>query len=267
MSFLKRDQAPILASAWKEIDEAASRTLTTHLKGRRIVDVSAPLGWEASSVGVGRLDIIEDKGFDLEYGVRRVQPLVEMRARFELEVWELDNAARGAMDIDLDAVEKACRAAANFEDSAIFSGLESEAARIRGLRGDLFHDAVDFELDPNDLLNAVSQAILSLQHSGIEGPYALVLDGETFRFAASASGYPLMKRLRSLLDGPVVESEQAQGAILASLRGGDFVLTLGHDFAIGFEHHEPPKVQLFLTESFTFQVLEPKALVALNRKA
>jgi uncharacterized linocin/CFP29 family protein len=51
--------------------------------------------------------------------------------------------------------------------------------------------------------------------------------------------------------------------VILSGRGGDFVLTVGQDFSIGYAGHGEGTVQLFITESFTFQVLEPKAAVEL----
>jgi len=44
-------------------------------------------------------------------------------------------------------------------------------------------------------------------------------------------------------------------------RGGDFELILGQDLAIGYESHTQTKVKLYFTESFTFRVLEPAAVM------
>jgi len=44
-------------------------------------------------------------------------------------------------------------------------------------------------------------------------------------------------------------------------RGGDIELILGQDLAIGYESHTAGKVTLFFTESFTFRVLEPAAVL------
>jgi uncharacterized linocin/CFP29 family protein len=38
-------------------------------------------------------------------------------------------------------------------------------------------------------------------------------------------------------------------------------MTIGQDIAIGYEHHDSKTVQLFFTESFTFRVLDDRALV------
>jgi uncharacterized linocin/CFP29 family protein len=83
--------------------------------------------------------------------------------------------------------------------------------------------------------------------------------------AASEDGYPLRKRIeRSLIDGPFVWAPALTGAVLMSTRGGDFELTVGQDLSIGYAYHEKHQVELYLTESFTFRVLEPKAAVWLQ---
>jgi uncharacterized linocin/CFP29 family protein len=48
------------------------------------------------------------------------------------------------------------------------------------------------------------------------------------------------------------------------LRGGDFELVVGQDFAIGYLDHTADKVRLYLQESFTFRVHAGEAAVPLR---
>jgi uncharacterized linocin/CFP29 family protein len=57
------------------------------------------------------------------------------------------------------------------------------------------------------------------------------------------------------------------GAVLLSVRGGDFELTVGQDLSIGYATHDRTDVELYLTESFTFRVLEEKAAIFLRRSS
>jgi uncharacterized linocin/CFP29 family protein len=50
-----------------------------------------------------------------------------------------------------------------------------------------------------------------------------------------------------------------------STRGGDYELTVGQDLAVGYAVHDRTEVELYLTESFAFRVLEEKAAVFLRR--
>jgi hypothetical protein len=52
--------------------------------------------------------------------------------------------------------------------------------------------------------------------------------------------------------------------IVLSLRGGDFELTVGEDFSIGYLSHSATTVDLYVQESFTFRMLTTEAAVALS---
>ena len=54
------------------------------------------------------------------------------------------------------------------------------------------------------------------------------------------------------------------GAIVLSVRGGDFELTIGRDLSIGYHGHTETTVRLYLVESLAFRVLTPEAAVALT---
>ncbi len=56
MNDLLREQAPISAEAWSEIDAEAKRTLKTLLAARRLVDFEGPLGWAVAAVPTGRTE-------------------------------------------------------------------------------------------------------------------------------------------------------------------------------------------------------------------
>ena len=58
-----------------------------------------------------------------------------------------------------------------------------------------------------------------------------------------------------------------EGAVVLSLRGGDFILDSGQDLSIGYLDHDADVVRLYLEESFSFRVLEPDAAVAVQTKA
>jgi uncharacterized linocin/CFP29 family protein len=53
------------------------------------------------------------------------------------------------------------------------------------------------------------------------------------------------------------------GAVVVSLRGGDFLFDSGEDISIGYEAHDADAVHLYLEESFTFRVVTPEAAVPL----
>jgi uncharacterized linocin/CFP29 family protein len=259
MDLLRRHLAPIPTEAWEHIDETARRVVRTHITARRFVDVSGPHGPKQAAVGTGRLDVGQPLD-GVEFGVHRVLPLVEVRARFTLDLWELDNAPRGARDPELGPLIEAARRAALFEDRAVLHGFEP--GRIRGLLQEAEVPAEELSLEADPFLDAVSRAVLDLHRRGVKGPYALVVGASPFRFLATCqAGYPLLRQVERLTEGPVLQSDLLDAGLLVSTRGGDAEITLGVDLAVGYEHHTTREVHLFITESFTFQVLDRTALV------
>ena len=63
--------------------------------------------------------------------------------------------------------------------------------------------------------------------------------------------------------GPIAWAQAVDGSVVMSLRGGDFELTLGEDFAIGFVAADAERVQLYLEESLAFRSHSPEAAVVL----
>ena len=54
------------------------------------------------------------------------------------------------------------------------------------------------------------------------------------------------------------------GGVVISLRGGDFELTVGQDFSIGYLDHDAERVRLYIEESFTFLILTAQAAIPLT---
>lgn len=263
MDFLKKSLAPISSKAWEEIEEEARDTFKAVLTGRRFVDIEGPKGWDFSAVTLGTLDIPAKQGKGAQYGIRNVRPLVELRVPFTLQAWELDNLSRGAEDVDLDPVVEAAREFAQFEEDAIYKGLKK--ANIKGLENDTEHPTVAYPNKTAELPLALSKALTLFAAEGVEGPYALVLPPVQWQeLTGHVSGYPLIKEIERQLEGSVCFGPYVRDAFLISKRGGDFRLTLGQDVSIGYHSHTEKEVTLYFTESFTFQVIDPAAVIVMK---
>ncbi|HEY4243947.1 MAG TPA: family 1 encapsulin nanocompartment shell protein [Kofleriaceae bacterium] len=267
MDLLKRDLAPITTEAWQQIDEEARRVLALHLAGRKLVDFSGPHGWGLGCVNTGRLDQIEKSPVgNVGHAIRVVQPLVELRSPILLPIMELDYAARGATDLDLDNVVATAERVAHAEDSAIWHGFA--AGRIEGIIPASPHRPIDVG-SPRDWPRAIAMAKEVLRIAGINGPYALAAGIESYDelTAFGDDGYPIRKRIEeNLIDAPVVWAPALRGgAVLLSTRGGDYELTVGQDLSVGYTGAGRDNVELYITESFTFRVLEDKAAIFLRR--
>lgn len=263
MNNLHRELAPISDAAWAQIEEEASRTLKRYLGARKVVDLEGPKGVSHSSVGTGHTSSIKAPGDGITARQRIVLPLVELRATFELSREQIDDVERGSEDSDWDALKAAAKTIANAEDSAVFDGYA--AAGIKGIREMASNPAVALPSDLDDLPEAVSTAVNELRLAGVNGPYVLVL-GENAYTAASGEddeGYPLLDHVRKLVDD-IVWTPAIEGGVVLSTRGGDFELTIGQDFSIGYLAHTATTVQLYLQETMTFRVLTTEAAVNLT---
>lgn len=264
MNDLLRELAPISAEAWEQIESEARRALKVTLAARKLVDFNGPLGWDASAISLGRAERLKaapEKG--VEARRRHTQALIELRVPFELSREELEAVGRGAKDPNLDAVRQAARAAAHAEDRAVFHGYAD--AGIRGIVEAGATSSCTITEDYGAYLGVVAEATHKLRGAGVDGPYAIALGPRCFTGLNKTliGGFPVIEHVRRLLDGPIVWAPAVDGAVVLSLRGGDFELTVGQDFSIGYLEHTATTVRLYLQESFTFRVLAPEAAVPL----
>jgi uncharacterized linocin/CFP29 family protein len=262
---LFRELAPVTAAAWEQIDSDVKPRLEAQLAARKLVDFEGPLGWEHAATDTGRSQKIAALSSELVSSQRTVLPLIELRVDFALSRRELDDADRGARDIDLAALDAAARALALGENRSVFHGYE--AAGIVGMSEASSHDPVSLDADVNRSPAAVARAVDILRQSGIGGPYGLALAPDLYTEIIETTehgGYPLFDHLREILEGVVVWAPGVSGGLVLSQRGGDFVFESGQDIAIGYAAHDATTVDLYLEESYSFRVLEPDAAVALT---
>ena len=131
MNHLLRTLAPISDAGWELLDGEAKARVTPALAVRRLVDFAGPHGWEQSATNLGRTTPLgSSPGEGVSGQQRRVLPLVELRADFELSRSELRDADRGAADTDLSALDDAARKIAVAENVAVFHGWQNVISGI-----------------------------------------------------------------------------------------------------------------------------------------
>lgn len=265
MSHLLRSHAPISDAGWGMLDDEARERLTPALATRKLVDFSGPLGWDYSAMNLGRVTPLESAPSPGVSGMKRqVLPLVELRSEFELSRAELRDADRGADDSDLEPLDTAAHRIAVAENIAVFHGWPDATTGIAEASP---HERVELGDAADSYPRHAAGAVERLLCSGIMGPYGLALGREQYRRVvetAEHGGYPLLDHLRQILEGPIVWAPGVEGAVVLSLRGGDFRFVSGQDLSIGYLSHDNERVRLYLEESFSFHVATPEAAVALS---
>jgi uncharacterized linocin/CFP29 family protein len=265
VSHLLREHAPVTADGWELLDAEARERLTPALAARKLVDFAGPHGWRHSATGLGRVEEIADPpGEGVGAAQRQVLALVELRAPFSVARSELDAADRGAEDADLEALDEAAQRIAVAENAAVFHGWKE--AGIAGIAESSPHEAIELGEDCERYPRHVAKAVEALLAAGIDGPYGLALGPDAHTRVLETSehgGYPLLEHLREIAGGPLVWSPGVRGAVVLSVRGGDFLFESGEDLSIGYADHDADSVRLYLEESFSFRVATPEAAVAL----
>ena len=265
MNHLLRGHAPVSDAGWNVLDQEAKERLTPALAARKLVDFSGPLGWEHSATNLGRTAPLGSPPSDGVAGrQRQVLSLVELRADFALRREELRDADRGAEDVDLGPLDHAAHQMAVAENRAVFHGW---AGSITGIVEASTHDPISLGEAADDYPRPVAGATERLLCSGVTGPYALALGRAEYRRVvetAEHGGYPLLDHLHKILQGPIVWTPGLDGAVVLSLRGGDFLFESGQDLSIGYDSHDAEVVRLYLEESFSFRVATPEAAVRLG---
>lgn len=266
MNHLLRGHAPLTDGNWKLLDDEARERLSGPLAARRLVDFIGPQGWEHSATNLGRVEAVAAPEDGIGALRRRVLPLVEVRVDFTVARAEMRDDDRGAVDVDLEALDNAAHQIAVCENSAVFNGW-GEAA-IAGVI-----ESSPFEPEPlgaqaDTYPRSVARAIEGLREAGVEGPYGLALGPDEYIKVIETTehgGYPLFDHLGKILDGgQIVWAPGLAGAVVMSLRGGDFLFESGQDLSIGYDHHDADEVHLYLEESFSFVVATPEAAAPLS---
>jgi uncharacterized linocin/CFP29 family protein len=266
VNHLLRGHAPLSDRSWQLLDDEARERLHGPLAARRLVDFSGPLGWDHSATNLGRVEKVPPpNGKGVTALRRRVLPLVELRSDFAISRAELRDDDRGAVDVDLLALDEAARRIALSENVAVFHGWSK--AGITGLAAASPYKAERLGKRADNYPRAVARAVESIRAGGVEGPFGLALGPEEWTRVietAEHGGYPLFDHLAKILDGPIVWAPGLKGGVVVSLRGGDFLFESGQDLAIGYDRHDAEAVHLYLEESFSFVVATPEAAAPLS---
>ena len=263
---LLRSHAPLTDGNWALIDDEARERLGAALAARRLVDFVGPLGWQYSATNLGRVDPVDaTPGDGITAHRRRVLPLAEIRAAFTLSRDELRDDDRGAPDADLEPLDRAAHQMAVAENRAVFHGW-SQAGMV-GIAEHSPHSGLTLGEDPDGYPRPIARAVERLLQAGVGGPFAVALGADEYTRVAQSvehGGHLLRDHLAKILGGPVVWAPGVSGAIVLSLRGGDFVFESGQDLSLGYLDHDADTVTLYLEQSFSFHVATPEAAVPLT---
>src|SRR5262249_21288435 len=159
---------------------------------------------------------------------------------------DLDDIARGATDPDLEPVDEAASRIGHAEDRAVFHGYR--AAGIAGICERTPHPPLHIPDTYEAYPTIVAEATRLLRTAGVDGPYGIALGPRCYTGLVQAmgrGGYPVLEVVRQVVGGPMVWAPAVDGAVVLSVAGGDYELTVGRDLAIGYRDHTDTTVRLY----------------------
>lgn len=265
MDLLRRHSAQLSERAWKQLDHAVLTVARHVLTARRIATLDGPRGWEYLATPLGTLTPCGTKEGAATVCVPSVALLAQIRADFSVAWSAVETFERGGPALDTSAAEVAAHEVALAEDRLALYGepvgegflTSADSPRLR------MHSWSERGHVLTDLVTAVE----TLDRLGMPGPYEAVLSSGryyTYLQATSAGGYPMARHLKGVLADVHRSAVMQDGGGVFATRGGDFILTVGGDLAVGYQSHDAEALHLFCAETVTAQVLTPQAVCILE---
>ena len=148
----------------------------------------------------------------------------------------IDDASRGAQRLDLDELEAAVRTLGEAENAARLPRLRRRRHRRASPRS---RRTTPSRCRPTSrrIPTSVAKAVNTLRVVRHRRPVRARHRAAGFTAIIESTergGLLLLDHLRQILGGPVVWAPGVEGAVVLSLRGGDFVLDCGEDLSIGY---------------------------------
>jgi uncharacterized linocin/CFP29 family protein len=266
MDTLRREAAPLSARVWKEIDEAVAQAARHVLTARRVATFDGPHGWDHLVASrLGTMTPCQTREGKATVCRPEVVLLAEVRAEFSIPWTAIELFERGAPRLETRPAEDAAREVALAEDRLALYGepmgggflTSPDSPRIK---------AGDWGV-PGRILADVLQAVEVLDTRGFSGPYEVLLSPTryfAYLQAEGDQGYPAARQLREVVAAVHRSQVVHDAGAVFSMRGGDFVLSVGGDLSVGYRLHDREAVHLFCVETIGAQTATPEAVCRLE---
>ncbi len=265
MDVLRRESAQLADRVWSALDQAVATAARHVMAARRVATFDGPRGWDYFAAPLGTMTACRTHDGKASVCVPEVVLLAEIRAEFSLPWPAIEAFERGGPTLDTGLAETAAREVALAEDRVALFGdpvgtgflASKESPRLR---------AADWAR-PEHVLGDLLKAVETLDKLGVPGPYeAILAPGRYYAYlrASEEGGYPTSRHLKEVLAGVHRCAVMADGGALFATRGGDFVLTVGGDLAVGYRSHDREALHLFCVETVAPQTLDPQAVCLLE---
>jgi uncharacterized linocin/CFP29 family protein len=265
MDYLRRGSAPLSDRVWAALDEAAAQSARHVLTGRRVASFDGPRGWEHTAARLGTMTPCATQEGAAIVCIPELVLLAEVRADFTLPWSLVEVFERGAPTLDTEAAEGAGREVALAEDRLVLYGDPVGTGFLTSPKSPRVQIG-DWKR-PHQVVADVVQAVETLDAHAIPGPYEAIFSSAryyTYLQATTEAGYPASRTIETILAGVHRSPVLRDGGAVFSMRGGDFVITVGGDLANGYRWHDRESIHLFCAETVAAQTVTPEAVCLLG---
>jgi uncharacterized linocin/CFP29 family protein len=264
MDYLRRGSAPLTERVWETLDEAAAQAARHVLTARRVATFDGPRGWEHTAARLGTMIPCATQEGKAVVCMPEVVLLADVRADFTLPWALVEVFERGAPALETEAAETAAREVALAEDRLVLYGDPVGTGFLSSPKSTRIQIG-DWKRASHVIADLV-QAVETLDAHAIPGPYEAILSSARYYayLQATDGGYPASRTVQKILGAVHRSPVLRDGGAVFSMRGGDFVITVGGDLATGYRWHDRESIHLFCAETIAAQTMTPEAVCLLG---
>ena len=271
MRYLPREQSPISEQLWGMIDHTVIGAASSQLAGRRLLELSAPLGLGVRAIG--KLEKPAEgeavfHGFTATLTSAQTLPLPMLRSEFALSIRDVAAAAETGNPIDLAQVALAAIATARLEEALVFygnpglgiEGLMTASGAARVTQGDWSQLGQPVE----DIIAVAT----TLGAAGFPGPYAAALSPglyDALYRVYEDSNLTQLEHARQIITGGIVKAPALTSGGVVVAVGSQFAhLLLGQDMTAEFVGPSGTDYEFVIIESLVPRISVPQAICVLQ---
>jgi uncharacterized linocin/CFP29 family protein len=281
VTFLARDEAPLIADEWAQIDAVVPTVARRILMGRRFLDVFGPLGAGLQDLdyqvfgplGEATISLLGEEDVNPISPLRRVHEHLPIIYKDFILFWrDLETARRLGVMIDTGAAAAAAVFVAQREDDLIFNGMESYGYQgLTNARGAHAIDVGDWA-EAGSAFKAVAAAVQTLLADGFYPPYAVVVNPLAYaqmQRVYECSGVLEIQHIRELVQGGVFQTQsiRTMPGLVLSLGPQNIDLAIAQDLITAYLGPQGMNHPFRVFETLVLRIKRPQAICLLHGPA
>lgn len=280
--YLLRDQAPLTAAQWMQLDQGVTQVAARNLIGRRVIPLFGPFGPGIqviakdlyTGVAEGTVDLqgSTDGGIVQATG-RQFVPLPMIYKDFMLHWRDLETATQLNLPLDISPAAAAAAFCARAEDALIFNGGQVDHTVYQGLTNveNRHHITISDWSDGENAFQDVVRASELLNGDEFFGPYALVVNPILYagmNRLHGNSGVLVLEQVQKIATAGVYQTPvlASDTAVLLSVGAENMDLAVAQDLITAFLETSQMNHYFRVFESLTLRIKRPGAICTIARE-